>query len=137
MTTPPPHLNLTMSSLGAVSHHQHTKIKKTKSNTRHTKLTEIYTSKHTLPKTQSHPNKSKLTHIYKLTPPKTCKNQPSNTTNHNTIKIHKNTKMMIIASNGSATSKFHHKMITNKNTILIFTTIQKEKERKERMRERE
>ena len=29
--TPPPHLNLTMSTLGAVSHHRHTKIKKTKS----------------------------------------------------------------------------------------------------------
>ena len=36
--TPPPHLNLTMFSLGAVSHHQHTKIKKIKSNTRKTKI---------------------------------------------------------------------------------------------------
>lgn len=45
--------------------------------------------------------------------------------------------MVIIAINGSTTSKFHHKMITNKNTILIFTTKQKEKERKEKMGERE
>lgn len=74
MTTPPPHLNLTMSSLGAGSHHQHTKIKKTKANKRHTKATHIYTSKHTLPKTHSHPNKNKITHIYKLTPPKTSIN---------------------------------------------------------------
>ena len=36
--TQPPHLNLTMSSLGVMSHHQHTKIKKTKSNTRKTKI---------------------------------------------------------------------------------------------------
>ena len=92
MTTPPPHLNLTMSSLGAVSHHQHTKIKKTKSNTRHTKSTHIYTSKHTPPKTQSHPNKNKITHIYKLTPPKTSINQPINATKHNTQKSKKNTK---------------------------------------------
>ena len=93
MTTPPPHLNLTMSSLGAVSHHQHTKIKKTKSNTRHTKSTHIYTSKHTLPKTQSHPNKNKITHIYKLTPPKkhreTNPSTPPNTTHKNPEK-HKN-----------------------------------------------
>ena len=61
--TPPPHLNLTMSSLGAVSHHQHTRIKKTKSYIRHTKSTNIYTSQHTLPKTQSHP-KQQQDHAY-------------------------------------------------------------------------
>ena len=113
--TPPPHLNLTMCSLGAVSHHQHTKIKKTKSKTKkNIQNRHIYTQANTL--SQKHnltQNNDTITHIYKLKPPKTIIDQTNNTTNHNTIKFHKNTRMVIIANNGSTTSTFHHKMITN------------------------
>ena len=58
-------------------------------------------------------NNNTITNIYKLTPPKIKIDQTNNTTDHNTEKIQKNTKMVIIASNGSTTSTFHHKMITN------------------------
>ena len=81
--TPPPHLNLTISSLGVVSHHQHTKNKENKIKNNRTPLN------------------NKITHIYKLTLPETCRNQPSNTTNHNTTNKHNNTKTVIIATNGS------------------------------------
>ena len=47
------------------------------------------------------PLNNKITHIYKLTLPETCRNQPSNTTNHNTTNKHNNTKTVIIATNGS------------------------------------
>ena len=58
-------------------------------------------------------NNSTITHINKLTPPKTDIDQTNNTTNHNTVKSHKNTKMVIIANHGSTASTCHHKMITN------------------------
>jgi len=112
--TPPPHLNRTMSSLGAVSHHQHTKRKKIKSKHKKNKNHQKYTQAKTL--SQKHnltQNNNTITNIYKLTPPKTKIDQTNNTTNHNTIKIHKNTKMVIIANNGSTTSICHRKMITN------------------------
>ena len=69
----------------------------------------IYTPANTLSqKYNLTQNNDTITHIYKLTPPKTIIDHTNNTTNHNTVKIHKNTRMVIIANNGSTTSTFHH-----------------------------
>jgi len=90
-------------------------------------LHNIYTGYHTPRKTHSHPINNKITHIYKTNTPKNkyIPNHQHHQSQH--TNIHKNIKTVIITINGSTTSKFHLKMITNKNTILISTTKQKQK----------
>ena len=117
--TPTLYLNLIMSSLGAEESQQpqkHTKTKKTKSHK--TLNLHTCTQASTLPPQKHNVTQSTTRrHIYtKLTPPKMNIYKSNNTTNYKTQICTKTNKCDHSHQLAQQHPKFHHKMITNKNT---------------------